>query len=62
MHGEKRPNVPGLTSALLAKFCIFFGMVALNNRVCRWDWNFNQDDTKTVLLRVDLIVNVGDQS
>jgi len=30
--------VMGLTSALLAKFWIFFGIVALNRRVCRCPW------------------------
>lgn len=28
--------VTGFTRALLAKFCIFLGMVALKSRVCRW--------------------------
>ena len=30
--------VIGLTRALLAKFWIFFGIVAENSRVCRWAW------------------------
>lgn len=30
-------SLPGFTRALLAKFCIFFGIVALKSNVCLWD-------------------------
>lgn len=48
--------VMGLTRALLAKFWIFLGIVALNSSVCLWPWMKQHPPKSNSLNNITMII------